>query len=151
VPSPLEVLLARAESVTGSKARRCGTGYRLDCPVGHRSRGTLACAEGENGSVILKDHAGCEVAQIVQALGLQMSDLFPARLQDSTPEGRRQARTAIREASVLAAMALVEYESRVVLILAGDLLRGQTSESDIDRARTAVQRIEQSRAAFNAR
>ena len=48
------------------------------CPAHGDRNNSLSVAEGDDGKVLLKCFAGCDVAEIVAALGLQMFELFPA-------------------------------------------------------------------------
>lgn len=47
------------------------------CPAHEDSRASLSVSEGDDGKVLLKCFAGCEVADIAEGLGLTMKDLFP--------------------------------------------------------------------------
>lgn len=59
--------------------RRSGSQYVGHCP-GHNDRHeSLSISTGDDGRILLKCHAGCEVETIVTALGLSMSDLFPSK------------------------------------------------------------------------
>ena len=65
--------------------------WRAKCP-GHNSRSpTLSIAEGDQGAVLIHCFAGCEPVQIISAVGLRLSDLFPrneaiqSRRYDSRP------------------------------------------------------------------
>jgi hypothetical protein len=77
--SPVDLLLPRLERV-----RQTGPGTWLaSCPTsrhgqGDRSRG-LSVREGDDGRVLLHCFAGCPVDEIIAALGLALSDLFPER------------------------------------------------------------------------
>jgi 5S rRNA maturation endonuclease (ribonuclease M5) len=68
--SPLELLLSRLE------ARRNGSGWQACCPAHDDRTPSLSIAEGDNGCVLLRCHAGCTTEAIVSELGLTMSDLF---------------------------------------------------------------------------
>lgn len=59
------------------------------CPSHTDSKPSLSLGVGNDGRVLLHCHAGCEIATIIQDLGLDMSDLFP---RDSSPgaNGQRQ-------------------------------------------------------------
>jgi len=46
------------------------------CPAHHDDRRSLSIAEGDDGRVLLKCHAGCSVGEIVKALGIEFRDLF---------------------------------------------------------------------------
>ena len=67
----IEELLTRLEGV-----KRSGNGWSAKCPA-HRDRNaSLSIADGDKG-IVLKCHAGCDVAAVTQALGLELQDLFP--------------------------------------------------------------------------
>jgi len=55
------------------------------CPVheadGNQHQASLSISVGEAGRVLLHCHAGCPTADVLRALGLQESDLFPAHAQ----------------------------------------------------------------------
>ena len=55
-----------------------GTGYQARCPAHDDRKPSLSISEGEDGRILLKDHAGCSTKEIVEAMGLTTADLFPA-------------------------------------------------------------------------
>lgn len=84
--TPVDRFVSRVEKV---KATRPGH-WRARCPS-HGSKGlTLSIAEGDDGTVLLHCFAGCDVAAIVGAVGLELSDLFP---RDAVIASRRYDRT----------------------------------------------------------
>ncbi len=59
--------------------RQTGTGrWRARCPA-HDGRNTqvLSISEGSDGTVLIKCFAGCSALAIVNAVGLELHDLFP--------------------------------------------------------------------------
>lgn len=54
-----------------------GKGLSARCPAHEDGTASLSVSEGADGKVLLKCFAGCEVADVVAALGLTMKDLFP--------------------------------------------------------------------------
>ncbi len=148
--SPLQTLM-HAMRAFGIEGAALGKGWRFDCTTKHRSRRTVAVAEGSDGTLLIHPHCGCETASILADLGLTLGDLYPQRLQDSTPEGRKAARQGMRMASWSAALEILAFEARVVWIAGHDLRRGVLSQSDLDRVGVALDRIEQSRSALNVR
>jgi hypothetical protein len=87
--------------------------------------------------------AGCDAAQIVQAVGLSLGDLFPERLPADTPEQRRNMRRSQREYQWASALEVVAHEGRIVRIAAALLARWiPLSEEDDARLALAVSRIE---------
>jgi hypothetical protein len=57
--------------------RPSGDGWSSRCPAHDDRRSSLSIAEGDDGRVLLNCHAGCETAEIIDALGLKKRDLFP--------------------------------------------------------------------------
>lgn len=66
-------------------------GYISRCPAHHDKHASLSIDVGDKGQILLHCHAGCSVNQIVQSLGLHMSDLFP----NSTYPAKTNARKII--------------------------------------------------------
>lgn len=140
--APLALILARLENV-----RRCGRGHRADCPRGHSSRGTLAIHEGASGAVLMCCHAGCTPGEVLGAVGLSVTDLFPVRLPPASPEARREAMRAAREAGWAAALPALELEAAVVEAAARRMLRDdRLTWSDLQRLARAAERIADARA-----
>lgn len=74
VSGPVKRALDRLEEV---KQR---SGYHVaKCPAHDDRNPSLSVREGDDGRVLLKCYAGCDVQEIVGALGLGMSDLFEDR------------------------------------------------------------------------
>ncbi len=74
---PVDKILKRAEG-----ARETGSGWLVRCPLpdhGQR-RGdrnpSVSVSEGEDGRALVRCKAGCETERVVEALGLEMRDLF---------------------------------------------------------------------------
>lgn len=81
---PLQLVLARLED-----ARPTGTGHIARCPAHKDANPSLSVAEGTDGRVLLKCHAGCDFDSIVSALGLDKRDLFAAPAIAKGPAGRK--------------------------------------------------------------
>jgi hypothetical protein len=73
--TPLERFLAALPQ----SARKNGSSWMARCPAHEDDHASLSIAEGDRGQVLLKCHAACETRAIVDALHLQMRDLFPPR------------------------------------------------------------------------
>ena len=76
--SPFDRMLAALEAV-GSKPRVRGEKATALCPAHEDRSPSLSVALGDDGRVLVKCHADCETEQVVAALGLGVSDLFPQR------------------------------------------------------------------------
>ncbi len=74
--------------------KRTAPGRWLACCPSHDDRHpSLSIRELDDGTLLLKDWAGCSVDQIVGALGLDLSDLFPPR--DPVPGAGRPTRAPV--------------------------------------------------------
>lgn len=136
--SPVDVLLGRLDGV-----RQSGRGWRSRCPSCGGKSQKVSVAEAENGAVLLHAFCGCSPADVLSAVGLSLGDLFPERLTPDTPEGRRAARRALREASWLAALSAVVVEGMIVLLACRQTLCEQPlSQEDMERLNAAQMRLE---------
>ena len=75
-----------------------GDEFRARCPAHNgESEDSLSVQENEDGKVLLHCHSGCGNEEIIEALDLEMSDLFSERqgqgqADRSAREGRRAGR-----------------------------------------------------------
>ena len=88
--SPVETLL---EKLPGAK--NTGTGWSARCPAHDDSRASLSVTEGNGGTALVKCHAGCDTSAVVQALGLELRDLFPPTegIPHTNSKAKRQPQT----------------------------------------------------------
>ncbi len=69
----LQDFLSHLEGVIGQ-----GNQYSARCPAHDDKRASLSVSTGRDGRILLHCHAGCAVTDILDALGLKESDLFPS-------------------------------------------------------------------------
>ena len=113
------------------KVRRTGeASWIARCPAHEDRDPSLTLAE-RDGVVLLHCFAGCDVASIVGAIGMDLADLFPERLDDH--RGQR-VRLPFNPTDVLRC---VGKESLIASICAAAVGRGEIL-ADEDRARLAV-------------
>jgi putative DNA primase/helicase len=74
------------ELLTG--VNRSGDQFTARCPSHDDARPSLSIGLGDDGKVLIDCHAGCETQEVLQALGLTWTDLFPRRAE-RTKEQRR--------------------------------------------------------------
>lgn len=142
---PVDVLLSRLKGVRATGPQS----WRADCPNGHTSRGTLSVSQTDDGRVLLHCFGCADTPGILGAIGLELADLFPARIKDPSPEARRAAHEAFKRSSWGAALRVLAYEMVVVCAAAEMLKHGAAlSPSDGARLATALDRILDARAAL---
>ena len=67
--------------------RQNGKGWRALCPAHNDNTPSLSIGESAEGAVLLNCHAGCSTEAILDAAGLEWSDLFPDDSGPSSPGG----------------------------------------------------------------
>lgn len=84
--TPIERVLESLDRF-GCHYRQSGGGWQAECPAHEDHSPSLSVREGSDGRALLHCFAGCEIAAVLQALGLTFSDLFPT--SSRTGGGRR--------------------------------------------------------------
>lgn len=116
-----------------SKVKRTGQGRYIACCSAHEDKSaSLSIRELDDGKVLVHCFAGCSVHEIVAAVGLEISDLFPPR--DNEQHFTKGEKRPFPATDVLKAIA---FESTLVLIAAADLMAGHPFTT-ADRARLAL-------------
>lgn len=107
------------------------------CPA-HDDKGpSLAIRELDDGRVLVHCFAGCGVHQVVVAVGMELSDLFPSRLLS---DGRKPERRPFYSDDALRCLA---FEAQLVELAALETLKGKPlSDTDFERLIVAVERID---------
>jgi hypothetical protein len=125
-------LLDRLERV-----KQTGSGrWFARCPAHEDRSPSLSVRELDDGRLLLHCFGGCEVGDVLAAVGLSLADLFPNRLWDHHYPA---SRSRIPAADLLA---VISAEVTVVAIVAADMLqRKAISGADWDRLSSAVARI----------
>lgn len=126
-----ESLLARLDRVKATGPER----WIARCPSHTDRSPSLSIRELPDGRVLVYCFAGCEVGAILDALGLELADLFATRVTDHA----RPSRSRIPAADLLA---MVDEEVTAVGILGAQFLEGRSiAETDWQRLAVAVRRI----------
>lgn len=103
----MEKILSRLE-----KVKTMGRGRYLACCPAHDDRSpSLSIAQCDDGKILIHCFAGCPVGDVLEAIGLRMSDLFPDGIRGNYKSGpiphwklERLRATADHERAVLACM-----------------------------------------------
>ena len=129
--NPADNLLSRLLRV-----RRTGPGrWIASSPTREDRHPSLAIRELDDGRLLVHDFGGDDVASILAAVGLELSDLFP-------PVPGAAVAPVKRPFSATDVLALVAFESSVAVGICSVVLHTRNvSELDFDRLLTAAQRL----------
>lgn len=146
-PPSIDLVLGRLERV-----RRAGDGYTARCPAHQDRNASLSIAIGTDGRILAHCFSGCAIGDVLGAIGLTISNLFPQRLKDSSPEARKELQGLALRSQLKACANVLDHESGVVLIAAGDLHQGRVlTDADHARLALAAERIRAARVAIGGR
>ena len=73
--TPLENVLQKLEA-KGCPARQRGSGWQARCPAHEDKTPSLSITESADGKVLFHCHAGCQITEIMAAVGLTYNDIF---------------------------------------------------------------------------
>lgn len=126
---PVELLLSRLENV---RANRNGT-WVARCPAHDDRSPSLNVSEGDDGKVLIHCFAGCGAADVVEAVGLELSNLFP-----ETHNWRGQ-RTRVDHKALCR---LIQHECLVLSVAAGKVKAGQQlTDADLETLERVIENL----------
>lgn len=76
----IDILLTRLD-----KVKRQGKGYIACCPAHDDKNPSLSLTEAEDGRILMKCWAGCDVNSVLSSINLSINDLFPEPLWKNLP------------------------------------------------------------------
>ena len=134
-----EALLSRLEGV-----KRTGEGRWLARWQAHGDRhASLSIRETSAGVVLVKCWAGCSTAEVVAAVDLDMSALFPEKIMT----GCKPERRPFPAADILRA---VSFETMIVSLAAAQLAKGKRlAAEDHERLKLAASRLQAAADEYN--
>ena len=124
-----DALLSRLELVTSTGPDR----WKARCPAHQDKTPSLSIRQADN-RILLFDFGGCEVSDILAAIGLTWSDICPER---KIPFAQAIAQGHRRQRRRLADIPATEYARNVLLIASADQKAGRPL-SLADRATVEV-------------
>lgn len=128
----IENLLSRLEKVR-PVSRNAWTAC---CPAHNDDKPSLAVREVETGQILIHCFAGCSVDQILDSLGMDITELFPDEQKNLQPLKKKFFPMAVLQ--------LVRHEVVIVGLAAIDLKNGKAlSPEDQDRLLVAIGRIQE--------
>ncbi len=126
-----EKLIARLEGL-----RQTGPGrWIARCPAHDDRSPSLSVKELDDGRTLVHCFAGCDPLSVVQAVGLEMTDLFPERLAHHLKSTGSPIPASDR-------LELIDHEATTVGLIAGKFIESRAlDESEWERLAVAVSRI----------
>ena len=124
-----------------NKVRETGHGRYLACCPAHDDKSpSLSITEKDDGIVLVRCWAGCETEDVLAAVGLTFSDLYPEPLGNHFKPIKQ--RVNAREI-----LCVLDHESLVVAIIGADFIKRKSLDDETwERLATAVNRINSARA-----
>lgn len=115
--------------------------WRACCPAHDGNNPTaLTIKEEPDGRILMHCFQGCSAIDILEAIGLDVSELFP----ESTEHHQKPVTKKFYASDILAA---VRFECQIVLMAAYELDKGRKlPEKDLARLRLAMVRINEAEA-----
>lgn len=134
--SPISNVLSRLHKVKRTGADK----WQALCPAHDDRRPSLSIREAEDGRVLLKCWTGCGAAEIVNALGLGLVDLFPDDRRSLSNHGTGPMR---RPFDYREALQGISHEATVARLIVAAINRGDKIDSEsLNRLVQAEQRID---------
>lgn len=140
--SPIDILLGRLDRV-----KQTGPGrYIAKCSAHDDRSPSLTVRETDDGRILLHCFGGCETSDVLAAIGLEFSDLFPEKRIGNNVKRERPPFPASDVIKCLA------FEATVLLMAAAKLATGEMlNQSDHDRLLLCVSRIHNAERVCHAR
>jgi hypothetical protein len=109
------------------------------CPAHEDRSPSLHVREKDNGVVLVKCFAGCGAADVMEAVGLGLSDLFEKALEHHLPPSR----SSIPARDLLE---VIDHETTVATLITSDVVARRTiNEAQVQRLALAAARIAKAR------
>lgn len=131
VSAPLMTLLDQLE-----KCRRKGKGWMARCPAHSDKTPSLSISEASDGKVLLHCHSGCSPEAVLDAVGLEWSDLFPNGLSQEArlDYERKAALETIKRVKLVTAMAeKSDMSSEDKRFLEQEMKAGEQAQASLNR------------------
>jgi len=130
--------MSAADKILGRLQRVKQTAYdkwAAACPLCQSKNGRpIAVRDMPDGRVLLHAFCGCDTGDVLNTLGLKLTDLFPERLGDFTPVRRPFDAIQVLEA--------IAHEIRVAVIVASDIAdAGWIDAEQASRLHLVAQRL----------
>jgi hypothetical protein len=136
----IDTLLDRLDGVKRTREGR----WMAKCPAHLDKSPSLSIRETEDGRILINDFGGCGAGDVLEAIGLRMSDLFdkPIAHHLAPVRGGLSARELLE---------LNGHEATIVAMIAARAVRGELTGQDIARLAEAEGRLSRAAAAIQGR
>lgn len=131
---PIETLFARLDAVAETARGK----WVARCPAHNDKSPSLSIKETTDGVVLLRCFAGCSAFEVVNAIDLELSDLFPRQENFDHSQPGKPQRKPFHAADVLRA---VLHEITVIGVCGGKLRHEGLTPEDAARLTLALQRV----------
>lgn len=133
--APIEKIISALHGL-----RKTGAGRWLArCPSHEDRSPSLSIRELDDGRVLMHCFAGCSVSDVVSAIGLEMHDLFPSKLEG----GQHINKSVARPFNAVDILRAINFEVKIVLLAAKRVSSGvPLSKTDYERLLLACTRVE---------
>jgi hypothetical protein len=111
--------------------------WKARCPAHQDKTPSLYLRSTDDGRVLMHCFGGCEALDVLGALGLEMTDLFPERLPSDYQPPRRE-RLGVTGMDIVR---VLRHELWALQIVASDFSNGVNNQETIERAFRISQRI----------
>lgn len=129
-----DILINRLQNVR----RTSRNSWVAACPSHSDRSPSLSIRELEDGRILLHCFAGCGTDSVLSAIGLAMSDLFPARIGDREPRALR--------ISPVDLLIILDHELLVAAIILREIVRDRVArESQVTRLSQSAARVGKAR------
>jgi hypothetical protein len=126
-----ETLLSKLSKVKPTGKHR----WQACCPAHDDNSPSMVITEADDGRVLVHCFAGCGVDEIVGAVGLELSDLFPPRETHARPD-----RKPWRASDLIH---IAAHEALIVSVAASYIANGKPlTDADRQRLLTAASRLQ---------
>jgi hypothetical protein len=135
----VDLLLLRLDKVRGGNG-----GWTACCPA-HEDRTPSLSIRDDDGRILLHCHAGCDVLSIVNAVQLDLSDLFPPKPEPGSKPPHKRVRFFASDV-----LRCLHSEAHLVMVAAYNVSNGvKLTPDDMERLKLAWQRIDEAMESVN--
>jgi hypothetical protein len=139
----LENVARLLDRLEGVKARGRNQ-WVARCPAHDDRSPSLSIRELDDGRILIHDFGGCPATDVLAAVGMELGDLFPERLDDHKPPSRDR----LHRHAAVEALKTISTEALVVVVAAENLAVGVAlDDADRDRLMDAATKVRAAREA----